>query len=62
MGANDVHGEATMTLWKCYKATVNETETITEAQPVCRVRSHSVPTSLRAPGSGFPAMPHVERS
>jgi hypothetical protein len=51
-----------MTLPKCYNATVKETETITEAQPVCRVRSRSVPTSLRAPGFGFPAMPHVERS
>jgi hypothetical protein len=51
-----------MTLPKCYNATVKETETITEAQPVCRVRSRCVPTSLRAPGFGFTAMPHVERS
>jgi hypothetical protein len=64
MGANDVHGEpiATMTLPKCYKATVNETETITEAQPFCRVRSRSGPVNLRALGLRIPATSHVERS
>jgi hypothetical protein len=51
-----------MTLPKCYKATVNESETITDAQPFCRVRSRSVPMSLRGSGFGFPAAPHLERS
>jgi endogenous inhibitor of DNA gyrase (YacG/DUF329 family) len=51
-----------MTLPKCYKATVNETETITEAQPFCRVRSRSVPMSSWASGFGFPATPYIERS
>jgi hypothetical protein len=51
-----------MTLRKCYKATVNETETITEAQPFCRVRNRGVPMSLRASGFGFPATPYLERS
>jgi hypothetical protein len=53
---------ATMTLPGCYKATVNESETITEAQAFCRVRSRSVPLSLQASGFGFPATPHIERS
>ena len=30
-----------MTLRRCYKATVNESETITEAQRLCRVRHRS---------------------
>jgi hypothetical protein len=51
-----------MTLRKCYKATVNETETITEAQPFCRVRNRGVPMSLRVSGFGFPATPYLERS
>jgi hypothetical protein len=29
---------STMTLWRFYKPTVNESETITEAQPFCLVR------------------------
>jgi hypothetical protein len=32
---------STMTLRRCYKATVNESETITEAQRLCRVRHRS---------------------
>ncbi len=51
-----------MTLPRCYKATVNESETITEAQPFCRVRSYSETSELRASGFGFPAVPHIERS
>ncbi len=43
----------------CYKATVNESETITEAQPFCWVRSRSEPLAL---GFRFPAAPHIERS
>jgi len=30
-----------MMLVKCYKATVNESETINEAQPLCLVRGRS---------------------
>jgi hypothetical protein len=51
-----------MTLPGCYKATVNESETITEAQPLCSVRSRSGPNELKAFGTGFPAVPPIERS
>jgi len=51
-----------MTLPRCYKATVNESETITEAQPFCRVRSCGDTSELRASGFGSPAVPHIERS
>ena len=51
-----------MTLRGCYKATVNESETITEAQPFCSVRSRSETSELRAFGFRFPAVPHIERS
>ena len=47
-----------MTLAGCYKATVNESETITEAQPVCSVRSQK--RGRRAPTRGFPAKVQVE--
>ena len=52
MGANDVHGAQIprMKLPKCYKATVNESETITEAQRFYSVRSR--PGRRRA--RGFP--------
>src|SRR6202165_1856815 len=45
---------STMTLAKCYKATVNESETIIEAQPFCLVRSSEAGGAprLRFPGSG----------
>jgi hypothetical protein len=51
-----------MILRRCYKATVNESETITEAQPFCSVRSRD---ETGEPGSfdfRFPAAPHIERS
>ncbi len=51
-----------MTLPKCYNATIKETETITEAQPLCWVRSRSETIELQASGFGFPAAPHIERS
>ena len=51
-----------MTLGRCYKATVNESETITEAQPFCPVRGRSEAGQWRAVGSGFPVAPHIERS
>ena len=51
-----------MTLRGCYKATVNESETITEAQPFCLVRSRSETSESRAFGFGFPVPPTIERS
>jgi hypothetical protein len=53
---------ATMTLPEWYKATVNEPETITEAQLFCRVRDRRETGELRAAGFRFPAAPHIERS
>jgi hypothetical protein len=50
---------STMTLDRCYKPTVNESETITEAQPICSVRSRS---EFGAFGIGFPVASHIERS
>ena len=57
----DVHND-TMILAGCYKATVNEPETITEAQPFCWVRKRSEPASLRAFGFASPVPPCIERS
>ena len=51
-----------MMLRGCYKVTVNEPETITEAQRFCSVRSRSAASEFRAFGRKFPAMPHIERS
>jgi hypothetical protein len=51
-----------MTLSGCYKATVNESETITEAQPVCWVRTRSETDGLGAFGFSFPVAPYIERS
>jgi hypothetical protein len=51
-----------MTLRRCYKATVNESETITEAQPFCSVRSRCETGEFRAVGCRFPAVSHIERS
>jgi hypothetical protein len=51
-----------MMLRRCYKATVNESETITEAQRFCPVRSRSETGEFRACGRGFPAVPPIERS
>jgi hypothetical protein len=47
---------------RCYKPTVNESETITEAQPFCLVRSRGEPASPRVAGFAFPVPPHIERS
>jgi hypothetical protein len=50
-----------MTLPRCYKATVNESETITEAQPFCSVRSRG--ETCEFPRFGlYPVAPHIERS
>jgi hypothetical protein len=51
-----------MTPGRCYKATVNESETITEAQPFCSVRGRGEANEFRAFGYRFPAVPHIERS
>ena len=41
----------------CYIATVNESETITDAQEFCPVRSQK--RGLRAANGGFPAKVHI---
>ena len=51
-----------MLLSGCYKPTVNESETITEAQPFCWVRAESDANGLGALGFGVPVAPHIERS
>jgi hypothetical protein len=51
-----------MTLPRCYKPTVNESETITEAQPICWVRNRSEANEFRASGLRFQVAPHIERS
>jgi hypothetical protein len=63
MGANDVHGAiSTMTLPGCYKASVNESETITDAQPIWLVRSNGGTGEFAAFGFRLPVVPHIERS
>ena len=64
MRANDVHGadDHNDILAECYKPTVNESETITEAQPLCWVRRASDPHESRPRGSRVPAAPPIERS
>ena len=56
-----------MTLGGCYKATVNESETIIEAQRLGRARGRCVSGEFRASnvmmsGRGFPVAPQIERS
>jgi hypothetical protein len=51
-----------MTLCRCYKPTVNESETIIEAQPFCSVRSRSETSEPDAFGLRVPVAPHIERS
>jgi len=53
---------STMTVAKWYKATVNESETINQAQPLCLVRGRSEASGLGAAGFRFPVVPHIERS
>ena len=50
-----------MTLARCYNATVNESETITEAQPFCPVGSREA-GPWRASGFGLADTPQIERS
>ena len=51
-----------MTLPGCYNPTVNESETITEAQPFSSVRSRRGTREPLAFGFRGPAAPHIERS
>jgi hypothetical protein len=51
-----------MTLRRCYKATVNESETIIEAQPFRWARSRGEANEPHAFGFGLPVAPHIERS
>jgi hypothetical protein len=53
---------STMTLGGCYKATVNESETITDAQPFCRVGGRGETSEHGICGLRFPVAPHIERS
>ncbi len=46
----------------CYKPTVNESETITEAQPFCLVCNRRETSATRAIGFGFPVPAQIERS
>jgi hypothetical protein len=52
---------STMILPRCYKATVNESETITEAQPFWLVRSRGETSGFQGFGL-FAVAPHIERS
>ena len=51
-----------MSLARCYKASVNESETITDAQPIWLVRSNGETGEFAAVGFRLPAVPHIERS
>ena len=51
-----------MTLRRCYKASVNESETITDAQPIWLVRGGGVTGEFEAFGFRLPAVPPIERS
>jgi len=51
-----------MTLPGGYKATVNESETITDAQTICLFQSRSETSEPQAFGFRFPVPPYVERS
>jgi hypothetical protein len=51
-----------MTLAGCYMATVNESETITEAQPIGLVRSRSGTSQAHAFGYRLAVAHHIERS
>ena len=52
-----------MTLGRCYKPTVNEPETITDAKPLCSVRDCSGTGVISGhPVRGSWPRPHIERS
>jgi hypothetical protein len=50
-----------MTLRRCYKPTVNEPETITDAKPLCSVRNRSESSGFWVSGL-VPVTPPIERS
>jgi hypothetical protein len=50
-----------MILRRCYKATVNESETITEHNGFVRFAAAAKPANSGL-GRRFPAVPHIERS
>jgi len=64
MRANDMHGANVHNdiVAECYKPTVNESETITEAQPLCWFAAEATANELEACGFRVPAAPHIERS
>jgi len=64
MRANDMHGANVHNdiVAECYKPTVNESETITEAQPLCWFAAKATPMSPGARGLPVPAAPPIERS
>ena len=63
MGTNDVHGvDLHNDAAGMLQATVNESETIIEAQPFCLVRSRSEANEFRAFDFRYPVAPHIERS
>jgi hypothetical protein len=47
---------------ECYKPTVNESETIIEAQPLYLTDCRHAAAEGRAGGFRYPATPHIERS
>ena len=53
---------STRILARCYKASVNEPETITEAQHFCLVRGRGAISKLKANGFRLLVVPHIERS
>jgi hypothetical protein len=48
--------------FECYKPTVNESETINEAKPLCPVRGRSESGGPGAAAPGLPGGPLIERS
>jgi hypothetical protein len=53
---------STMITPGCYKASVNESETITEAQPFCWVRGRGETGAFAAFGYRGGGRPYIERS
>jgi hypothetical protein len=53
---------STMILARCYKASVNESETITEAKPFCWVRDGGETGGFGASGASLFGRAPIERS
>ena len=61
MGANDVHGaRSTVSLPGCYIATVNESETITDAQPFCADGAADGRFPARVQAGRSPVQDHIK--